>query len=245
LNETFVRTEKLIGQEGLEKLQKSHVAVFGLGGVGGQAAEALVRSGIGQMDLIDFDVISESNLNRQILATREVIGKRKVITAYDRFTSINPNCQITPFDIRIDSETIKRFDFTIYDYVLDAIDMMSAKLLLIKTAYTAHTPIISSMGTGNKTDPSRFQVIDIYQTTFDPMARILRRELRKCNINSLKVIYSDEKPLPTNEIPSASEDESINNQGKPGRPLIGSLSFVPPAAGLLMASAVVHDLLNN
>lgn len=233
----FSRTERLIGAEALEKLKNSHVAVFGIGGVGGQVAEALARSGIGKIDLVDKDVVSESNINRQIVALDSTVGKYKSDVMADRIKDINPDCVVTSYKTFFLPETKDIFDFSKYDYVIDAIDTVTAKLELIMCASEAGVPVISCMGAGNKLCPTMLEVADIYKTSVCPLARIMRRELKKRGIKKLKVVYSKEEPIiprPTNE-PLA--------QGKNTIP--ASISFVPPAAGLILASEVVKDIIKN
>ena len=191
----FSRTELLFGREAMEKLAASRVAVFGIGGVGGYTVEALARSGIGALDLIDDDRICLTNINRQILATRNSVGKYKVDEAEQRILSINPKCAVTTYKTFYLPGTEAQFDFTQYDYIVDAIDTVSGKLALIVNAQAVGTPIISSMGAGNKLDPGRFRIADIYDTSVCPLARVMRRELKKRNVKSLKVVYSDEQPI--------------------------------------------------
>ena len=230
----FCRTELLFGPDGMEKLSKARVAVFGLGGVGGYAAEALVRSGVGTLDLIDHDRVSESNLNRQILATADTIGRYKADVARERALSINPDAIVTAYKVFYAPDTAGRFDFTRYDYVVDAIDTVTAKLALAQRAYASGVPLISCMGTGNKLYPGMLEVSDIYQTSICPLARVMRKELRKRGIPRLKVVWSREEPL-------------TPKQGGPvrdsGRPAPGSTAFVPAAAGIMLAAEVVRDLL--
>ena len=234
MTEAFSRTELLLGKSAMEKLAKSRVAVFGIGGVGGYVCEALVRSGIGAFDLIDSDVISETNLNRQIIATRATIGRYKTEVMKERMLQINPDA-----DVRIHScfflpETAGRFDFSEYDYVVDAVDTVTAKLELILRAKQSHVPVISSMGAGNKLDPAAFRAADIYETKICPLARVMRKELKKRGVESLKVVYSEEPPLvPKGEVPDA-------NPVRRSTP--GSTAFVPAAAGLLIAAEIVKDL---
>ncbi|MBQ9493829.1 MAG: tRNA threonylcarbamoyladenosine dehydratase [Oscillibacter sp.] len=230
----FSRTELLFGRDGMERLSQARVAVFGLGGVGGYAAEALTRSGIGTLDFIDHDRVSESNLNRQILATADTIGRYKVDVARERALSINPDAVIYAYRVFYTPETAGQFDFTRYDYLIDAIDTVTGKLSLAEEAYRTGTPLISSMGTGNKRYPSMLEVSDIYETSVCPLARVMRKELRKRGIPRLKVVWSRETPLPLAY--NAPERAS-------GRPVPGSTAFVPAAAGLLLAAEVVRDLL--
>ncbi len=222
----FDRTKNLIGENALEKLASSKVAVFGIGGVGGYVVEALVRAGIGEIDLIDNDTINLTNLNRQIVALHSTIGQFKVDVIELRAKDINPDVKINSFKTFFDENTINQFDFSKYDYIIDAIDSVKPKLLLVETAKKLNIPIISSMGTGNKLDPTKFQIADISKTSVCPLARVIRVELKKRGIKNLKVLYSTEAPIKT------------------GQRTPSSISFVPPAAGLIIASEVVKDLIN-
>ena len=233
----FSRTELLIGREALETLARSRVAVFGVGGVGGFAAEALARSGIGALDLIDSDVVSLSNLNRQIIALRSTVGRPKVEVMAERIADINPDCRVTPIQAFYSPETAASFDFSKYDYTVDAIDTVTGKIGLVMQADAAGVPIISSMGAGNKLDPAAFEVADIFKTSVDPLARVMRTELKKRGIKKLKVVYSKEKPL-TSAAPPDPEDPSAGVK----RSVPGSIAFVPSAAGLILAGAVIRDL---
>ena len=234
----FSRTELLLGKQAMEKLKNARVAVFGLGGVGGYVAEALARSGVGQLELVDHDDISLTNLNRQILATQDTLGMPKAEAAAQRAKAINPHIQAAARQVFYTPETAHQFDFTRYDYVVDAIDTVTGKLMLIKAAKEANTPIISSMGTGNKLDAAAFRVADIYDTSVCPLARIMRKECRKRGIDSLKVVYSEEEPLsPTL---SGGEREEMP-EGR--RALPGSVAFVPAVAGLIIAGEVIKDLI--
>ena len=223
----------LIGSDAVEKLGKSRVAVFGLGGVGGYVVEALARSGVGALDIIDSDRVAPSNINRQILATRDTIGEKKTEVMKKRILSINPECTVTPYDIFYLPSTKDIFDFTSYDYVVDAIDTVTGKLQLIEEAERTHTPIISSMGAGNKLDPTLFRVADIYSTSVDPLSRIIRGECRKRGIRKLKVVYSTEKPLTPRF-----EEEGATKRSTPA-----SISFIPSVCGLIIASEVIKDLI--
>lgn len=225
----------------MERLRKAHVAVFGIGGVGGYAAEALARSGIGAFDLIDKDKVSPSNLNRQIIATRETLGKYKADVMRERILSICPETRIAARRCFFLPENADEFDFYSYDYVIDAVDTVTAKIELALRARRAGVPIISCMGTGNKLDPTRFEIADIYDTSVCPLARVMRRELRKRKVDRLKVLYSREEPLAPAPVqgeknPDGEEPES----GK--RAVPGSVSFVPSTAGLLIAAEVVKDI---
>ena len=235
MREQFLRTEMLLGTRALERLQGARVAVFGLGGVGGYAVEALARSGVGSLDLIDNDTVSISNLNRQILATHSTVGMRKVDAARQRVLDINPECQVQTYPVFYTPETADSFDFTQYDYIIDAIDTVTGKLALVEHARAAETPIICCMGTGNKLDASAFQVADISKTSMCPLARVMRRELAKRGIRHLKVVYSQEEAL----TPTGWEEEAAA-LGK--RQIPGSVAFVPGAAGLLLAGEVIRDL---
>ena len=233
--EQFLRTEMLLGSEALTRLQSARVAVFGLGGVGGYVVEALARSGVGSLDLIDSDMVSVSNLNRQILATHSTVGMLKVDAARNRVLDINPACNVKTWPVFYTPDTADSFDFTQYDYIVDAIDTVTGKLALVERAKAAGTPIICCMGTGNKLDASAFQVADISKTTMCPLARVMRKELTKRGIRHLKVVYSQEEAL----TPTGWEEEAAA-LGK--RQIPGSVAFVPGAAGLLLAGEVVRDL---
>ena len=222
----------LFTKEGLEKLREKRVAIFGLGGVGGYALEALVRSGIENFDLIDNDVVSESNINRQILATIFSVGKDKVEVAKERALSINENCNIKTYKTFFLPENSNEFDFSKYDYVIDCIDTVTGKIEIVVKANREGCKVISSMGTGNKMNPTMFEVSDIYKTSVCPLAKVMRRELKNRNIKKLKVVYSKEEPINTNIL---SDD---------GRKMVpGSNAFTPSVAGLIIASEVVKDLL--
>ena len=228
----FIRSEMLFTKEGLEKLREKRVAIFGLGGVGGYVLEALVRSGIENFDLIDNDVVSESNINRQILATIFSVGKDKVEVAKERALSINGNCNIKTYKTFFLPENSNEFDFSKYDYVIDCIDTVTGKIEIVVKANREGCKVISSMGTGNKMNPTMFEVSDIYKTSVCPLAKVMRRELKNRNIKKLKVVYSKEEPINTNIL---SDD---------GRKMVpGSNAFTPSVAGLIIASEVVKDLL--
>lgn len=235
MSEQFLRTEMLLGRDAIEKLHSARVAVFGLGGVGGYAVEALARSGVGSLDLIDSDIVSISNLNRQILAAHSTVGMLKVDAARQRVLDINPDCVVRAYPIFYTPETADSFDFTRYDYIVDAIDTVTGKLALVERAMAANTPIICCMGTGNKLDASAFQVADISKTSMCPLARVMRKELSKRGIRHLKVVYSQEEAI----TPTGWEEEAAA-LGK--RQIPGSVAFVPGAAGLLLAGEVVRDL---
>lgn len=235
MSEQFLRTEMLLGSDAIQKLQSARVAVFGLGGVGGYTVEALARSGVGSLDLVDNDTVSVSNLNRQILAAHSTVGMLKVDAARNRVLDINPDCVVRAYPIFYTPETADSFDFTQYDYIVDAIDTVTGKLALVERAMAVNTPIICCMGTGNKLDASAFQVADISKTTMCPLARVMRKELGKRGIRHLKVVYSQEEAL----TPTGWEEEAAA-LGK--RQIPGSVAFVPGAAGLLLAGEVVRDL---
>lgn len=235
MEEQFQRTAMLLGQDGVQQLQNARVAVFGLGGVGGYVVEALCRAGIGALDLIDKDEVSLSNLNRQILATRATVGMPKTQAARRRVAEINPGCTVREYPMFYLPETADAFDFTQYDYIADAVDTVTAKLLLVQKAKECGTPIISCMGTGNKLDASAFQVADISKTSMCPLARVMRRELNKRGIHHLKVVYSQEEA----KKPAGAEEEAAA-LGK--RQIPGSVSFVPGTAGLILAGEVIRDI---
>lgn len=236
MQEQFSRTGLLLGEEAVEKLQRARVAVFGLGGVGGYVVEALARAGVGQLDLIDRDTVSLSNLNRQILATHKTIGMDKTEAARQRVLDINPDAVVRVHNLFYGPDTASCLDFSRFDYIVDAIDTVTAKLSMVEQARAAGTPIICCMGTGNKLDPSRFQVADISKTTMCPLARVMRKELGKRGIRHLKVVYSQEEALS----PTGWEEETAAC-GK--RQIPGSVSFVPGAAGLILAGEVIRDLI--
>ena len=234
MDEAFARTALLLGQEGMERLARARVAVFGVGGVGGHAVEALARSGVGALDLIDNDQVCLSNLNRQIIATRATIGQYKVDAARDRIADINPDALVRVHKTFYTPETAGQFDFTQYDYVVDAIDTVTGKLALVLQAQEAGVPIISSMGAGNKLDPTAFRVADIYQTSVCPLARVMRTELRRRGVKHLKVVYSTEPAM--TPFPAPAEEQTSRRQTP------GSTAFVPAVAGLIIAGEVVRDL---
>lgn len=232
----FSRTEILIGTENMEKLKNARVAVFGIGGVGGYVVEALARSGIGTLDLIDDDKVSLTNINRQIIATTSTIGKYKVDVAKDRVLDINPEATVNIYKTFYLPETAEQFDFSQYDYIVDAIDTVTGKLQLVEQAEKSGTAIISSMGAGNKMDPTAFEVADIIQTSVCPLAKVMRRELKKRGIQNLKVVYSKEKALIPQEI--AEEEKEHGKRQTPG-----SNAFVPSVAGLIIAGEVIKDII--
>jgi len=245
----FSRTRLLLGLEAMEKLAASRVAVFGLGGVGGCAAEALARSGVGALDLIDHDRLSLSNINRQILATHKSLGQYKVDAAAERIADINPRCRVQTCRTFYLPETAEQFDFSQYDYVIDAIDTVSGKLQLVLAAQAAGTPIISAMGAGNKLDATAFRVGDISQTSVCPLARVMRRELKKRGVEHLKVVWSTEKPRrPLEDLSVSCRANCICPPGTERhctdrRDIPGSMAFVPPVVGMILAGEVIKDLI--
>lgn len=230
--EIFSRTEMLLGQAAMDKLSKAKVAVFGIGGVGGYVAEALARSGVGSLELIDSDRVSLSNINRQIIANLDTVGRYKTEVMKERIMSINPTAKVLVRNCFYLPDTEDEFDFTEYDYVVDAVDTVTAKILLVMKAKEAGIPVISSMGAGNKLNPAMFEVADIYKTSVCPLAKVMRRELKKRGINKLKVVYSKEEPI-------KNENQQMTDGGKP---IPGSIAFVPSVAGLIIASEVVKDI---
>lgn len=237
--EQLSRTKMLIGSHGIECLAESRVAVFGVGGVGGYTVEALARSGVGTLDIIDNDRISISNLNRQIIALRSTVGKYKVDVAAERIADINPDIKVNVHRTFYIPEKAEDFDFSAYDYVVDAIDTVTGKISIIVEAEKAGTPVISSMGAGNKLEPAAFKVADIYDTSVCPLAKVMRRELRKRGVKSLKVVYSEEVPM-TPVLHAEDDREDFEQKGKKRIP--GSIAFVPAAAGLIAAGEVIKDL---
>lgn len=245
MNNAFSRTALLMGDEGMEKLKNAKVAVFGVGGVGGYVVEALARSGIGTLELIDNDRVSLTNINRQIIAAHSTIGRYKVDVAKERILDINPAAAVNTHQTFFLPETASEFNFYDYDYVVDAIDTVTGKIALVMEAHRTNTPIISSMGAGNKLDAASFMVADIYETSVCPLAKVMRRELKKRGIDKLKVVYSREKPLTPqsdtdvmNEINDVNEnDTSVRKRQTPG-----SVSFVPSVAGLILAGEVIREI---
>lgn len=225
MTDQFERTRLLIGEEGIDKLKNARVAIFGVGGVGGFVVEALARSGIQSFDLIDNDTVSISNLNRQIIAIRDTIGRLKVEVMKERILSINPQAKVQTHPCFYLLETASEFDFSQYSYVVDAVDTVTAKIDIIMKAQSADVPVISSMGAGNKMDPTKFEVTDIYKTNVCPLARVMRRELKKRGVKELKVVYSTEKAIKT------------------GADVPGSIAFVPSVAGMIVAGEVVRDII--
>ena len=235
MEDMFSRTRMLLGEEAMARLARARVAVFGVGGVGGYVVEALARSGIGALDLIDSDRVVLSNLNRQIIATRNTLGMLKVDAAKARVLSVNPDCAVRTWPVFYLPETADQFDFSQYDYVVDAIDIVAGKLQLIEAAKAAGTAVISSMGAGNKLDPTAFRVADISETSVCPLARVMRRELRKRGVEHVKVVYSTEPALSP-----APADEDTHRRATPG-----SVAFVPSVAGLIIAGEVIKDLIKE
>lgn len=237
--EQFVRTEMLLGADAMDKLKNAYVAVFGIGGVGGYVVEALARSGVGKFDLIDNDTVALSNINRQIIATHSTVGKYKVDVMKERILDINPKAEVNVYKCFYLPENADEFDFTKYSYIVDAIDTVTAKLELIVRAKAAGVPIISSMGTGNKLDPTQLEVTDIYKTSVCPLARVMRTELKKRGIQKLKVVYSKEQPMKVQK----KDTEKINSENT-GRikDVPGSVAFVPSVAGLIIAGVVMNDI---
>ncbi len=230
MKEEFTRTAMLIGEESVEMLSSVHIAVFGIGGVGGYVTEALARCGVGEFDLIDNDTVNITNINRQIIATHETLGRYKTEVMKERILSINPEAKVNIHNTFYLPENSAEFDFTKYDYIVDAVDTVTAKIEIIMNAKKAGTPVISSMGTGNKLDPTLFEIADIYKTTVCPLAKVMRRELKKRGVNSLKVLYSTEEPV-----------KSIAAEvGE--KPVPASIAFVPSVAGLIIAGEVIKEL---
>lgn len=239
MKEFYTRTAMLLGEESINKLKESRVAVFGIGGVGGYVVEALVRAGVGAIDLIDNDEVCESNLNRQIIATRSTIGLAKVDAMEARILDINPECVVRKYQCFYLPETAGQFDFTQYSYVVDAIDTVTGKIQLVMQAKEVGVPIISSMGTGNKLNPTELEVADIYKTSVCPLAKVMRRELKKRGVEKLKVLYSKEEPRKPIELYGEVPTDTVR------RATPGSVSFVPSVAGLIIASEVIKDLIEK
>lgn len=227
----FIRTEILIGEASLAKLAQAKVIVFGVGGVGSYVCEALVRGGVGNITIVDNDTVAESNINRQLAAMTSTIGTPKVRVMAQRISDINPDCKVTPLQCFYTAQ--REIDLSEYDYIIDAIDTVTSKLVLIEEADRLHIPIISCMGTGNKLDPTRFEIADIYKTSVCPLARVMRRELKARGIKKLKVLYSKEEPL---------KPQKCQNENPTKRQTPGSVSFVPPVAGMIIAGEVIKDL---
>lgn len=228
----FDRIEILIGEDALHKLKNSHVAVFGIGGVGSYTVEALVRGGVGHLSIYDGDVVSETNINRQLVATTKTIGMDKTEVARLHALEVNPDIVINAEKVFFNIENAENIDFSEFDYIVDAIDTVSSKILLIEKSKSAGVPIISCMGTGNKLDPTRFRITDISKTSVCPLAKVMRYELRKRGITKVKVLYSEEEPIK-------------HSLAENGRPVPGSVSFVPPVAGLIIAGEVIKDIIKN
>lgn len=253
MSDQFSRTQLIFGADNMEKLKNSRIAIFGVGGVGGYVVEALARSGVGTLDLIDDDKVCMSNINRQIIATTKTIGQYKVDVAKERVLEINPEATVNTYKTFYMPETKDQFDFADYDYIVDAIDTVTGKIQLVVQANEAATPIISSMGAGNKINPAQFEVADIYKTTVCPLAKVMRRELKKRGIKKLKVVYSKEIPLKhvedytDNNLEagcSQGENQESLRQGTPKKIVPGSNAFVPSTVGLIIASEVIKDILN-
>ena len=232
----FSRTELLIGSEAMDKLKNAHVAVFGIGGVGGYIAEALARSGIGTLDLFDNDTVSVTNINRQIIATHKTIGMSKTQAMKERIADISPDTIVNAYDVFYMPENSAEYDFTKYDYIADAVDTVTAKIEIIMQAQKCGTPVISSMGAGNKLNPAMFEVSDIYKTSVCPLAKVMRYELKKRGVKKLKVVYSKEQPIK----PVGITEEQCTKRFIPG-----STAFVPSVAGLIMASEIVKDIIKK
>lgn len=244
----FSRTELLLGKEAMEILQHARVIIFGVGGVGGYVAEALARSGVGTIDLVDDDQVCLTNINRQIIATTKTIGKNKTKVMKERILDINPHAVVNVHNCFFLPETKDEFDFSQYSYVVDAVDTVTAKIELVMQAQNANVPIISSMGAGNKLNPAEFEVADIYKTSVCPLAKVMRRELKKRNVKHLKVVYSKEKPLtPMENVASSYREEcavspEVEHIATGKRAIPGSTAFVPPVVGLIIASEVIKDM---
>ena len=233
----FDRTKRLLGSKAMEKLTDAHVAVFGIGGVGGHAVDALVRSGIGEITLVDSDEIAESNINRQLIATTNTVGRKKVEVMREHLLAINPDVKVNLHDCFFLPETKDEFDFSKYDYVIDAVDTVTAKIALVMACQETGVPIVSSMGAGNKLDPTAFEVTDIYKTSVCPLAKVMRKELKARGVKHLKVVYSKEIPLEPIE-----EEKFVSDEKRRRRATPGSIAFVPSVAGLILAGEVVKDL---
>lgn len=238
MQDAFSRMEIILGSEGVDKLSKAKIAVFGLGGVGSYVVEALARCGVASLTLVDNDSFSLTNINRQLYALRSTIGKSKVMVAKERIRDIDENILVNTYETFYNEDTADMFDFRAFDYVVDAIDTVTSKLLLIERVKACHVPVISCMGTGNKLDPSKFEITDISKTSVCPLAKVMRAELRKRGIRKVKVLYSREKPMK----PLADNGE---RKGTTDRPVPGSISFVPSVAGLMIAGEVIRDLLGK
>lgn len=246
MSEMFSRTELLLGGESIKKLANATVAVFGVGGVGGYVCEALVRSGVGHFHIIDNDTVCESNINRQIIATTKTLGRSKVDVMKERMLEINPDVDVTVHECFFLPETADTFDFSKYDYVVDAVDTVTAKIELVMKCNETGTPIMSSMGAGNKLNPAAFKVADIYKTSVCPLAKVMRHELKKRGIRKLKVVYSEEIPMTPNCNSKEATDTALaSSTGSKRRSTPGSVAFVPSVAGLIIAGEVIKDLLKQ
>lgn len=234
VKEEFSRTAYVYGEDAIAKLQNCSVAIFGVGGVGGYICEALCRAGVGRIDIFDRDTVSVSNINRQIIALHSTVGRPKVEVMKDRMLDINPDCNVNAYNVFYLPENADDFDLSKYDYIADAVDTVAAKLEIATRAYNLKIPVISAMGAGNKTDPTRFEIADIYDTTVCPLARVMRRELKTRGIKKYKVVYSKEEPR-----------KSGVTDPETGKAIPGSLSFVPSAMGLIMASEIINSILNS
>ena len=250
MSKEFSRTEILLGTKAMDKLAKSKVAVFGVGGVGGYTVEALARSGVGTIDVIDSDTVDITNINRQIIATKDTIGREKVDVIKERIHSINPSCKVNAHKCFYLPETKDEFDFTKYDYIVDAVDTVTAKISLVMEAKEKNVPIISSMGAGNKLNPTEFEVADIYKTSVCPLAKVMRKELKNRGVKKLKVVYSKEQPLKATVI---EEQPQMCCEGgvcrlidRPTKRVVpGSVAFVPSVVGLIIASEVIKDIIKS
>lgn len=240
MSDQFSRTRILLGDEGIDKLNNARVIIFGVGGVGGYVAESLARCGVGHIDLVDSDVVSETNINRQIIALHSTVGCYKTEVMRDRIMDINPNAEVVVHNCFYLPETADQFDFSKYDYVIDAVDTVTAKISIIVEAKNKDVPVISSMGAGNKMNPASFQIADIYKTSVCPLAKVMRRELKKRGIKKLKCVYSTELPIQIDESSSEYKAE-LEESGK--RQIPGSTAFAPSVAGLIIGSEVVKDLI--
>ncbi len=240
MSDIYERTAMLLGKEAVENLWNKRILVFGVGGVGGYATEALARSGIGTLDLVDNDTVSVSNINRQIIATHDTVGMLKTDAMKARIHSINPNITVNRYPMFVLPETLEQFDLSAYDYVLDAIDTVSTKIALAVLCEKKKVPLISAMGAGNKLDPTRFEVTDIYKTSVCPLAKVMRTELRKRGVRHLKVVYSKEEP-----IKPVFQEQNAENDDTPKRRSPGSIAFVPSVAGLVMAGEVIRELVEK
>lgn len=245
MSDQFSRTELLLGKSAMEKLKNSRVAVFGIGGVGGYVCEALARSGVGHLDLIDHDKVSLTNINRQIIATHKTVGRDKVEVMRERILEINPKADVRIYKCFFLPENADEFPFEEYDYIVDAVDTVTAKIGLVVKAEEKKIPVISSMGAGNKLDASQFKVADIYQTKVCPLAKVMRRELKKWDIQKLKVVYSEEVPISISASQETDQEFSVNGQSVGKRSIPGSVAFVPSVAGLMIAGEVIKDLSND